>query len=96
MKPEDIFRIYEALVLLLLFAINCILSLSVCSILPMGKVLGETGSISSSMPARMVSEDKEMSSIYTFCKQVLGLNYFLMPVLQSFRHMVCFYDVAML
>ena len=71
----------EALVLLLLFAINCILSLSVCSIFPTGKVLGETGSISSSMPARMVSKGKEVSSIYTCCKQVLDLNYFLMPVL---------------
>jgi len=32
--------------------------------------------------------------VYT--EQVLGLDYFLMPVLQSFSHMVCFDDAAML
>ena len=31
-----------------------------------------------------------------YTEQVLGLNYFLMPVLESFRHMVCFDDVAVL
>ena len=36
-----------------------------------------------------------MVSIYTCFKQVLGLNYFLMAVLEGFSHMVCLDDVAM-
>jgi hypothetical protein len=33
---------------------------------------------------------------YAYTEQVSGLNYFLVPVLQSFSHMVCFDDIAVL